>query len=121
VALGVPVSKVVPTLTALGTSSSCVYSSPAVENLMIQLYSATRGPSTVSQLIHEYGAPTHPAGLGPNGDYFFSKDGDAASIFYRGPILGAVFVQLNPTPAAMNIEAARSLTLAYAVYAHLKA
>lgn len=102
------------------TTSSCTFSY-RTEQVTIQIIPASQAAETVKVDTELWGTPTHPAGLGPKGDYFFSKSGEAEVIFVKGPFLGEVVAEMGPTHAAVVADAQRLVSLGTVVYSLLKA
>jgi hypothetical protein len=118
VAVGAPGTAPVGSLNGGGTSSSCTFSSHS-EQLYVEVYPASQYAKDVKVATELWGKPTHPAGLGPKGDYFFSKVGEATVIFVKGPFVGELSTELGPTHAAINAGANRLLRLGPVFYSLL--
>jgi hypothetical protein len=119
-ALGAPGSAPVGSLNGGGTSSSCTFTYHG-EQLYVEVYPASQYAKSVKVATELWGKPTHPAGLGPKGNYFFSKVGEATVIFVKGPFIGELTTELGPTHAAIYAGAQRLLRLGPVFYADLKA
>jgi hypothetical protein len=102
-----------------GTSSSCTFAYRA-EQLYVEVYPRAQYAKDVKVATQLWGKPTHPAGLGPKGNYFFSLEGEATVIFLKGPFVGELSTELGPTHAAILAGAHRLLRLGPVFYSVLK-
>jgi hypothetical protein len=120
IAMGAPAGTTLPgNLNQDSTSSGCSFiydSATNDETLAIQIYPASQYGAAVRADSH-YGKPTHPAGLGPKGVYFFdSNNGDASVFFVKGPYFVEILAGIGPTHAAEVAGARRVLSLAPLVF-----
>jgi hypothetical protein len=118
-AVGAPAAPV-GSLNGGGTSSSCTFTFH-VEQLSVEVYPASQYAQAVKVATELYGKPTHPAGLGPKGNYFFSLEGETTVIFLKGPFVGELTSELGPTKAAIVAGSRRILRLGPVFYSALKA
>jgi hypothetical protein len=123
IAMGAPAGTTLAgSLNQDSTSSGCsfIYDSATIdETLAIQIYPASQYGAAVQGASH-YSKPTHPAGLGPKGDYFFNSiDGNTSVFFIKGPYFVEILAGLGPTHAAIVAGARRVLILAPLVFANV--
>jgi hypothetical protein len=88
--------------------------------LSVEVYPASQHAQAVKVATELWGKPTHPGGIGPGGDYFFSSEGEATVIFVKGPFYGELTTELGPTHAAIIAGAHRLLSLGPVFYSDLK-
>jgi hypothetical protein len=119
-ALGAPGVALVGSLNGGGTSSSCTFTY-RLEQLTVEVYPAAQYARAVKVATELYGKPTHPAGLGPKGNYFFSLEGEPTVIFAKGPFIGEITAELGPTKAAIVVGSNRVRNLGPVFYSDLKA
>jgi hypothetical protein len=120
VALGNPRLKVKGSFNGGPTWSSCSFSYDT-EQLSVEIYPAAQYAQTAKVDTQLWGKPSHPAGLGPKGDYFFSThQSEATILFVKGPYLGELLTELGPTNTAVIAGAKRLAELGPVFYASLK-
>ena len=98
-----------------GTSSACTYTHISILYLEVMPLSQYASVTKVDTQL--YRSPTHPAGIGPKGDYFLGDNADV--VFVKGPFVVNVIFAINGH-SSYSSAGARIVSFARTIYAHFK-